>query len=182
MRASARQSVNAAAAKTHASFSEMEMQQLRGVFAAHDEDKDGKLSRDELCDCLRALGFQPTDKLLRGFFMEQSRRNPATATDPTRGFIRAKIDLGSFLAAAHLLNDAPDCADEILALLQLVDTRRSGTLPCRDVRHLLHDVVCPTRLSRQELAEFFDCCAVLQGTTPSSRVDYEDLLESMMFA
>ena len=120
----------------------------------------------------------------RPFSARPRDHGAATATDPTRGFARAKIDLGSFLAAAHLLNDAPDCSDEILALQQLVDVGRSGTLPCKDTRHLLHDVVCPTRLSRQELDEFYRCCEVLQGVDKHSdeAVDYHDLIESMMFA
>ena len=55
-----------------------ELQQLRGIFAAHDEDKDGLLTDSELQESLRALGFIPNDELMRTFSL------PTSAATTTR--------------------------------------------------------------------------------------------------
>ena len=177
-----------AAEKSAQAFTEMEMQMLRGVFSACDADKDGRLTRWELCDCLRGLGFQPTDELLRGFFMEENRRNPAEAQAPVRRGARRRggptVSLASFLAASHLLNDAQDCSAEVLKLLGAMDEDGRGTLPARSVKHLAHEVVCPTRLSRTEVDELFAQCGELAGIDKNSlaAVDYAALVEELMFA
>jgi hypothetical protein len=43
------------------------MQQLRGIFAAHDSDKDLMLSEAQLSDAVRALGFTPSTDLQARF-------------------------------------------------------------------------------------------------------------------
>ena len=46
---------------------EQVMQQLRGIFAAHDEDKDLLIDQAELADAIRAIGSSPTDALVSQF-------------------------------------------------------------------------------------------------------------------
>lgn len=43
------------------------IQQLRGIFAAYDQDSDGLLSADQLALALLALGLQPTEAVLDRF-------------------------------------------------------------------------------------------------------------------
>ena len=56
-----------------------------------------------------------------------------------------------------------------------------GCFPCYSgqvLRHLLHEAVAPTRLSRQETDEFM-AYAEIGGSR--SRVDYEALIDKLMF-
>jgi hypothetical protein len=46
---------------------EARSQQLRGIFAAFDEDRDGLLSETELISALLSLGFDPTPEALQRF-------------------------------------------------------------------------------------------------------------------
>ena len=46
---------------------EKTLQQLRGIFAAHDEDRDLMLTKAQLAETIRALGFSPTEDLISKF-------------------------------------------------------------------------------------------------------------------
>jgi hypothetical protein len=48
---------------------EARLQQLRGVFAAADEDRDGVLAGGELPAALLALGFDPSPRTLQRYFL-----------------------------------------------------------------------------------------------------------------
>ena len=51
-----------------AELEEVELQMLRGIFAAHDENKDGIINKSQLAEALVSLGFSPSEKLMTKFF------------------------------------------------------------------------------------------------------------------
>lgn len=169
-----------------------ELQQLRGIFAAHDEDKDGLLTNSELQESLRALGFIPNDELMRKYYLERAKRDPDTMphhsmaksrTAKRRSMASFRMDLASFMAASLHLDTAESAYDEILPLFEEIDAAGTGELTITDLKRLLNQVASPTRLSAQELDELFDAAPLLQGTLHDklASVEYEDLVESLLF-
>ena len=76
-------------------------------------------------------------------------------------------------------------------LFRHFDEQKDGTVSAQLVRHLLHETVAPTRLTRQETEEFMEYAGVgrtgrrrgggLAGTDLKAAVDYEALLDKLMF-
>ena len=148
---------------------EVELQMLRGIFAAHDENKDGIINKSQLAEALVSLGFSPSEKLMTKFFLENAQR----------GKKNWKIDLETFLSAAgKWLDTADDCASDVIYLFEQFDKTLSRDVSGQVLRHLLHEAVAPTRLSRQETDEFM-AYAEIGGLR--SQVDYEALVDKLMF-
>ena len=55
--------------KNNNSLEEVELQMLRGIFAAHDENKDGIINKSQLAEALVSLGFSPSEKLMTKFYL-----------------------------------------------------------------------------------------------------------------
>ena len=101
----------------------VELQMLRGIFAAHDENKDGIINKSQLAEALVSLGFSPSEKLMTKFYLENA----------ARGKKNWKIDLECFLSAAgKWLDSAEDCASDVIYLFEQFDKTKS-----RDVRWVL---------------------------------------------
>ena len=60
---------------------EARSQQLRGIFAAFDENRDGLLSQAELSSALLALGVQPSAAALQSFYEAFQGPNPFKVMD-----------------------------------------------------------------------------------------------------
>ena len=165
--------------KEAAQLEEVELQMLRGTFAAHDHDKDGIINKSQLAEVLVSLGYAPSEKLMTKFFLENAKS----------GKKHWRISLETFLsAAAKWLDTAEDCSDDVMFLFQHFDEQKDGTVSAQLVRHLLHETVAPTRLSKQETAEFMEYADV--GRLRSRRrgemdlkapVEYEALIDKLMF-
>lgn len=154
-----------------AELEEVELQMLRGIFAAHDENKDGIINKSQLAEALVSLGFSPSEKLMTKFFLENAKQ----------GKKHWRLDLETFLAAASKhLDSADDCAADVMYLFETFDKSSSGKVTAQVIRHLLHEAVAPTRLSRQETDEFMAYAEVTKNglRTP---VDYESLVDKLMF-
>ena len=92
-----------------------------------------------------------------------------------------RIDLDTFLiAAAKHLDKAEDCSQDVLYLFEMFDQEHTGNVSAQVVRHLLHEAVAPTRLSRQETEEFMSYARIATHglRTP---VKYLDLVDKLMF-
>ena len=150
---------------------DVELQMLRGVFAAHDENKDGIINKAELAEALVSLGFSPTEKLMTKYFLENA----------SKGKKSWRIDLPTFLSASskHLEN-AEDCAADVLYLFSEFDRAEKGTITAQDIRHLLHESLAPTRLSRQETQEFMEYAQIAKHGM-NTRVDYMKLIDKLLF-
>lgn len=59
----------AAAAGGRARTTDFKLQQLRGIFAAFDENRDGVLTKEELGNALLSLGINPTQKAIQKYQM-----------------------------------------------------------------------------------------------------------------
>ena len=160
-----------ASAPPVAELEEVELQMLRGIFAAHDENKDGIINKSQLAEALVSLGFSPSEKLMTKFYLENAKHGKKTW----------KLDLQTFLAAASKhLDSADDCTADVMYLFSTFDKTSSGNVSAQVIRHLLHEAVAPTRLSRQETDEFMAYAEVAKKglRTP---VDYEELVDKLMF-
>ena len=157
-------------------LSERVMQQLRGIFAAHDEDKDLMLDYAELADAVRALGFTPTPELLQ-CFMERRPQELRSG---------GLLDLSTFLlVATEQLQSERRFSSDMLELFELFDDRRTGTITLSSLRHILHETLTPERLSQAELDEFMEYAGLrkLGGYgvgLREARVDYNALLDKLM--
>ena len=149
---------------------EVELQMLRGIFAAHDENKDGIINKSQLAEALVSLGFSPSEKLMTKFYLENAKN----------GKNSWKLDLPTFLSAASKwLDTADDCSSDVLYLFEQFDKTNSGDVSGQVVRHLLHEAIAPTRLSRQETDEFMVYSGILGNL--NSDISYEALIDKLMF-
>lgn len=154
-----------------AQLEEVELQMLRGIFAAHDENKDGIINKSQLAEALVSLGFSPSEKLMTKFFLENAKH----------GKKHWRLDLATFLAAASKhLDSADDCAADVMYLFETFDKANSGAVTAQVIRHLLHEAIAPTRLSRQETDEFMAYAEVTKKGL-RTQVDYEGLVDKLMF-
>jgi len=154
-----------------AALEQVELQMLRGIFAAHDENKDGIINKSQLAEALVSLGFSPSEKLMTKFFLENAKH----------GKKHWRLDLETFLAAASKhLDSADDCAADVMYLFETFDNTNSGEVTAQVIRHLLHEAVAPTRLSRQETDEFMAYAEVTKKGL-RGKVDYESLVDKLMF-
>ena len=157
-------------------LAEIELQMLRGIFAAHDDNKDGIISKSQLAEALVSLGYSPTEKLMTKFFLENAKE----------GKKHWRISLKTFLSAASKwLDSAEDCSEDVMFLFETFDKSKSGNVSAQVVRHLLHEAIAPTRLSRQETEEFLSYSNIggkrSRHINLSKPVDYEDLVDKLMF-
>ena len=157
--------------ETAAELEEVELQMLRGIFAARDENKDGIINKSQLAEALVSLGFSPSEKLMTKFYLENAKNGKKSW----------KLDLPTFLAAASKhLDSADDCAADVMYLFNAFDKTGSGNVSAQIIRHLLHEATAPTRLSRQETDEFMAYAEVTKKGLRTS-VDYEVLVDKLMF-
>ena len=154
-----------------AELEEVELQMLRGIFAVHDENKDGMINKAQLAEALVSLGFSPSEKIMTKFYLENAKSGKKSW----------KIDLPTFLTAASKhLDSADDCAADVMYLFETFDKTNSGSVTAQVIRHLLHEAVAPTRLSRQETDEFM-AYAEVNRKGLRAPVDYEQLVDKLMF-
>ena len=152
---------------------EDDMQMLRGIFAAFDENKNGRLSRRELSDALIALGFSPTEALMNKFYTENLQHT---------GKKSWQISLPAFVTAAlKHLDSAVDCTEDVMYLFKSFDRKLSGDVSAKMVRHLLHETLVPTRLTEQETTEFLNEC-IRNPNDLSEVLKYGDLVDRLLFA
>ena len=164
---------------------ETTVQQLRGVFAIEDADRDGLLTRPQLVKAVAMLGLRATDARIEAFLAHGSKK---------------QVDLKTFLAvaSAELERDAsaPDgpgsgsVEAELLELFAMFDQEHTGTVTLRTLRHLLLDVLTPERLSRAEFDEFVhyaglavepsDAMAYGPDADEQVRVDYRKYINNML--
>lgn len=151
---------------------ETDMQMLRGIFAAFDENKNGKLNRRELSDALVALGFKPTESLMSKYYTENLSLTGKKSWN---------ISLTAFVnASLKHLDSADDCTNDVMYLFKAFDTKLSGDVTAKMVRHFLHETIVPSRLSSQETDEFLLEC--MQNPTDLSEIiKYEDLVDKLLF-
>ena len=151
---------------------ETDMQMLRGIFAAFDENKNGKLNRRELSDALIALGFKPTESLMSKYYTENlSLTGKKTWNISLTAFVNASLK--------HL-DSADDCTNDVMYLFKAFDTKLSGDVTAKMVRHFLHETIVPSRLSSQETDEFLLEC-MKNPTDLSEVIKYEDLVDKLLF-
>ena len=167
------------------------VQQLRGVFAIEDADRDGLLTRPQLVKAVAMLGLRATDARIEAFLAHGSKK---------------QVDLKTFLAvaSAELERDtsAPEgpgasardgalsVEAELLELFAMFDQEHTGTVTLRTLRHLLLDVLTPERLSRAEFDEFVhyaglavepsDAMAYGPDADEQVRVDYRKYINNML--
>lgn len=151
---------------------ETDMQMLRGIFAAFDENKNGKLNRRELSDALIALGFKPSEDLLQKYYTENLNLT---------GKKKWNISLTAFVnTSLKHLDAADDCTNDVMYLFKAFDKKLSGDVTAKMVRHFLHETVVPTRLSSQETDEFLLEC-MEDPKDLSEIIKYEDLVDKLLF-
>jgi Ca2+-binding EF-hand superfamily protein len=160
---------------------EARAQQLRGVFAAFDEDRDGLLSEAELASALLALGVDPTPRAVARF--------TAAATLPARGVDFAAFAAVNLAAAEGTPAALPRTRDAIVALFAEFDTARTGRVPLATLLHVLMEVQGATALSRDEANELLRHTGVLNAAAAadpralySMEVDYAAFVKHLEFA
>lgn len=96
-------------------YNSSQQQQLRGIFAAHDEDNNGFLTKQQLEEALRSLGFDASSELLQRFTGSETDKKTVKETNATsirrrkekgkgkRGHMRNswKIDFPTFYVACQ---------------------------------------------------------------------------------
>lgn len=153
------------------------VQQLRGVFAACDEDVDGFLSLRELKNSLLAIGVDPVAETLARF--SNSADDPADVM----------VDMNTFLVTAMAKLDAVPLTDtSILHLFHAFDKDQTGRVPLATLLHVLCEVETPSSLSIDEVNELLRMTGMLsdmQLRDPKAiyalEVDYKQLCRHLTF-
>lgn len=153
---------------------EARVQQLRGIFAAFDEDGDGILSPPELANALLALGVEPTSHVLARFNMAAPG---------------GRVDLQTFIRVVMIKLESFTSTDGFMtALFHEFDPDRTGRIPLSSLLHILVEVDTPTSLDLEEVNEMLRMTGILaelQGRDAASlagtQVDYAALVKHMMF-
>lgn len=122
------------------------MQQLRGVFAACDENRDGLLSKDELTNALLALCIKPTLSTVQKYHF---------------GSPTGVVDAATFISVTmSRMHEFESNSSSILQLFQEFDPGHSGLVPSRVLRHLLSEVQADTALSAREVDDLLHLTGV----------------------
>jgi Ca2+-binding EF-hand superfamily protein len=168
------------------------VQQLRGIFAGFDLNRDNALQRDELVNALLSLGVKPTKSLLQEYFQAST--------------LDGKVDLRTFIdTSMSSLQDAGTVFEDVLSVFSGADTRGSGRVGVPELRHLLQNVQTGSQLSETETEDFLkmigisdlltqakrshqtkvDAGKVPRGATAPSEADFEvnygALIDDMLF-
>jgi Ca2+-binding EF-hand superfamily protein len=137
---------------------EARVQQLRGIFAAYDEDRDGLLNELELGSALLALGLEPSVKMLQRF-----------------GSLSASgVNLESFVKTCMARASGPSPAvgdstyESILSLFRSLDEGGRGRVPLAMLLHVLAEVAAPSALTMAEVQDLLRMSGIL---TPAVAAD-----------
>jgi len=177
---------------------EARVTQLRGIFAAYDEDRDGVLSATrELPVALMALGIEPSEKMMQHFSLSSPSGNVDLAT-----FVRVCMSKAvSNSASAFLVSpsksggvsepssEAETTEKRIEVLFQAFDPSRTGRVSLQVLLHVLAEVDSPTALTVEEIQELLKMTGILNETTMrdprtlySMDVDYKAFVKHLLFS
>ena len=132
---------DAASSAAQARAFDKNIQQLRGIFAGFDENRDNSLQRGELVNALLSLGIRPTDSLLKEYFDASPHSD--------------KVDLATFLdVSMRCLGGAATIFSEVMEVMREADGDKTGRLAVPSLRHLLQHVETGTQLTSEETEDF----------------------------
>lgn len=163
---------------------EARIQQLRGVFAAYDEDRDGLLNEVELASAMLALGLEPSPKQLSSY---QVRAPQAGGVDLAT-FVKVSMSRASPLPGGPPLEPCDTSYGAIMDLFAAYDTGRSGKVPLALLLHVLAEIAAPTALSMVEVQDLLRMSGILTPEVSADprllyamEVDYRDFVRLMSF-
>ncbi len=132
------------------------VQQLRGIFAGFDLNRDNALQRDELVNALLSLGVKPTQSLLQEYFAASK--------------LEGKVDLGTFIdVSMTCLQDAGTVFEEVLSVFAAEDSKGTGRVGVPALRHLLQNVQTGTQLTATETEDFLKMIGISDLLTQATR-------------
>jgi len=132
------------------------VQQLRGIFAGFDLNRDNALQRDELVNALLSLGVKPTQSLLQEYF------SASKAED--------KVDLRTFIdVSMTCLQEAGTVFEDVLSVFSTEDTKGSGRIGVPQLRHLLQNVQTGTQLTATETEDFLKMIGISDLLSQATR-------------
>jgi Ca2+-binding EF-hand superfamily protein len=125
---------------------ELMIRQLQGIFSLHDEDKDGKINRQQLSACLKLLGFQVRDKLLLKYLNptgDTSLSGGSKKSNNLTAFAIAKVDLLTFLhvTVRELPSIQSKLKEDLVFLFEFLDPKKTGFVTVKDLRHMLTETM-----------------------------------------
>ena len=90
------------------------------------------------------------------------------------------ISLTAFVnASLKHLDSADDCTNDVMYLFKAFDTKLSGDVTAKMVRHFLHETIVPSRLSSRDRRIFAGMYE--KSTDLSEVIKYEDLVDKLLF-
>lgn len=149
---------------------------LKGIFLALDTDNDDFLTRPQLLEAVQMVGLKPTDTLFRKYMLAGNAfLNPQTiqATQegrkkPSESMVFFKTSMETFVdvTLAELERRSAHFEEDFQYLLNVLadNPEESGGIvnevSIKDIRHILHETLAPTRLSSKEMTDFFRACQI----------------------
>lgn len=132
-------------------FKEQDIDEFRECFSLY--ARNGQIrTLDQLTVIMRSLGMSPTISELKKYFKEKG----------------GKMSFPDFLDVMHKHSQVERIPDEILAAFKGHDPRGTGSIPARDLRHIL--LQWGERLSHKEVEQIFREANI----TPNGVVRYQD--------
>jgi Ca2+-binding EF-hand superfamily protein len=149
--------------------SALRIQQLRGIFAAFDENRDGVLTKTELANALLSLGVNPTHKVVQRYQV---------------GTTSGEVDLPTFIRVSmRRLDDADRTVGQISRVFQEFDSADSGSVTTATLRHLLNEVLTQSQLSNEETEELlrYTGISAMSQAGLGDTVEYDRFVKKMLF-
>ena len=132
------------------------VQQLRGIFAGFDLNRDNALQQDELVNALLSLGVKPTQSLLDEYF--------------TASKLAGKVDLRTFIdVSMKCLQEEGTVFEDVLSVFTAEDGKGTGRIGVPQLRHLLQNVQTGTQLTATETEDFLKMIGISDLLSQATR-------------
>eukprot|EP01138_Halocafeteria_seosinensis_P013475 gb/GECG01013761.1/.p1 GENE.gb/GECG01013761.1/~~gb/GECG01013761.1/.p1 ORF type:complete len:448 (+),score=86.28 gb/GECG01013761.1/:1-1344(+) len=156
--------------------SDIKIQQLRGIFAGFDENRDNVLEREEITNALLSLGIKPTKALVNRFFGNSS--------------LEGCVDLATFIRTSlQEVGDAESTLSDVSKAFSPFDYDKTGIVDVGTLRHLLTQVQTGSELTQGEADDLLQMIGINSGSNFRDKLDarkaninYRQLIDAMMFA
>ena len=166
---------------------ELMLRQLQGIFAIHDDDKDGKINKSQLSACLRLLGLGTREKLLLKYLNPtgSSLQKPSAKKSNLTAFAISKVDLKTFLyvTVKELQSSQSKMKEDLLFVFEFLDPNQTGFVSVKDLRHILTETMSDSNLDGNMFLNVLDAGGITVDSIRQEKsltINYHALIDNLL--
>jgi hypothetical protein len=167
---------------------------LKSIFLSLDTDNDDFLTRAQLIEGIQLAGLCPRDLLVKKYskFMSESvkesniflssnigildERENSSSTNPQKkiiagaGHLHFKTDMAAFISVTsqELSRKRIGIEEELYHLFEYCKEPLTDQISVKQLRHVLHESLAPTRLSTKETNDFLKASGIASKVAPQA--------------